>query len=120
MHELGIAQSILDIVQQSVPKDLEPDVRKIKIRVGQLAGVVPDSLDFCFGVIIGETNMKKAALCIEQIPTLSRCKDCKSQFEVENLAFVCPSCGSSRLELLSGKELEVVEIEVADRSDEEL
>jgi hydrogenase nickel incorporation protein HypA/HybF len=120
MHELAIAQNILEIVQQSVPEDQAAAVRWVRIRVGQLSGVVPDSLDFCFSVIVSETAMPKAGLEIEQVPTISRCKDCMHQFQIENLAFLCPTCRSANLELVSGRELEVVEIQLADESDEAL
>jgi hydrogenase nickel incorporation protein HypA/HybF len=120
MHELGIAQSIYDIVQQSVPEELAPDVRKVRIRVGQFAGVVPDSLEFCFSVIVGETKMKQAILCIEQPPLMSECRECKHRFQIEEYNFRCPSCGSANLELISGKELEIVDIEVAEKGDKEL
>jgi hydrogenase nickel incorporation protein HypA/HybF len=120
MHELGIAQNIYDIVQQSVPEELAPDVRKIRIRIGQFAGVVPDSLEFCFGVLIGESKMKQAVLCIEQPPLMSECRDCKHQFKVEDCNFRCPSCESANLELISGKELEIVDIEVVEKGDETL
>jgi hydrogenase nickel incorporation protein HypA/HybF len=118
MHELGIAQSIYEIAQQSVPEELAPDVRKIKVRVGQLAGIVPDSLDFCFNAVVSETNMKHAVLCMEQVPLMSECKDCKNRFQIEDLAFFCPSCQSINLELVSGKELEIVEIELVEKGDE--
>ena len=65
MHELGIAQNILQIVQQSVPEKSAADVRGIRIRVRKLAGVVADSLDFCFGILIGQTDMQRASLKIE-------------------------------------------------------
>jgi hydrogenase nickel incorporation protein HypA/HybF len=120
MHELGIAQNIYEIVQQSVPEELGPDVRKIRIRVGQFAGIIPDSLEFCFGVIINETKMKQAALCIEQIPLMAECRECKCQFQIEEYNFRCSSCGSTNLELISGKELEIVDIEVAEKGDETL
>jgi hydrogenase nickel incorporation protein HypA/HybF len=120
MHELGIAQSIYDIVQQSVPEELAPDVRKVRIRIGQFAGVVPDSLDFCFNILVGETPMKNAKLCIEQIPLMSECRECSCRFQVEDYNFLCPSCGSANLELVSGKELEIVDIEVEEKGDETL
>jgi hydrogenase nickel incorporation protein HypA/HybF len=120
MHELGIAQNILEIVRQSVPEEQAAAVRWVRIRVGQLSGVVPDSLEFCFGVVAGETKMQRAGLAIEQVPTVSRCRDCKHQFQIEDLAFLCPACKSTNLELISGKELEVVEIELADENDEAL
>jgi hydrogenase nickel incorporation protein HypA/HybF len=120
MHELGIAQNILEIVQQAVPEEQASAVKRIRIRAGQLSGIVPDSLQFCFSVIVRETKMKDAELEIEQIPTLSRCKDCQHQFKMEDLAFICPSCKSTNLELISGKELEVVDIELSEANDEGL
>jgi hydrogenase nickel incorporation protein HypA/HybF len=118
MHELGIAQNILEIVQQAVPDGHQAAVRKVHIRVGQLSGVVPDSLDFCFSVILNESRMPEARLAIEQVPTISQCRDCAHRFQIEDLAFVCPACKSTNLELVSGKELEIVGIELADDRDE--
>ena len=120
MHELAIAQNILDIVRQSVPEEQAAAVRNVRIRVGQLSGVVPDSLDFCFSVIAGETRMPQARLAIERVPTVSRCRECARRFEVGDLTFICPACKSTNLELVSGKELEVVEIELEDDSKEAL
>jgi hydrogenase nickel incorporation protein HypA/HybF len=117
MHELGIAQNILDIVRQSVPEEQAPDVKWIRIRVGQLSGVIPDSLDFCFSTLVGETNMRQASLAIEQVPTAARCKACGHQFQVEDMAFECPACKSTDLELISGRELQVVEIELIDEKE---
>ena len=118
MHELAIAQNILEIVQQSVPENQAKSVRGIRIRVGQLSGIVPDSLDFCFSAIINDTDMQKARLSIEQIPTLSQCKTCTHRFGIADWIFVCPVCQSTNLELISGKELEIVDIELADECDE--
>jgi len=120
MHELAIAQNILEIVQQAVPEGQAAAVRSVRIRVGQLSGIVPDSLDFCFNAIIVDTKMPQASLAIEQIPTVSRCRDCLQRFAVEDFVFSCPACKSANLELISGKELEVVEIELADERDEVL
>ena len=115
MHELGIAQNIIDIVQQAVPEDRFPSIRWIRIRIGQLSGIVPDSLEFCFSALLGETGMPQAGLKMETVPTVSLCKDCLHRFTVEDFAFTCPSCGSSSLELLSGRDLEVVDIELSDQ-----
>jgi hydrogenase nickel incorporation protein HypA/HybF len=119
MHELGIAQNILEIVQQSVPKSQAKSVRDIRVRVGQLSGIVPDSLDFCFSAIINDTDMRQAKLSIEHIPTLSQCKKCEHRFEIEDWIFSCPVCQSVNIELISGKELEIVDIQLADECEEE-
>jgi hydrogenase nickel incorporation protein HypA/HybF len=119
MHELAIAQNILEIVRQSVPEEQAPDVKWVRIRVGQLSGVIPDSLDFCFGAIVAETSMKRAGLAIEQVPTVSLCKKCGHRFQIEDMVFVCPSCKTTDLELITGRELQVVEIELMDEKDKD-
>jgi hydrogenase nickel incorporation protein HypA/HybF len=112
MHELGIAQNILEIVQQSVTKEQAPAVRWIRIRVGQLSGVVPDSLEFCFQAIVSDTPMQRAGLAIEQMPTVFRCKKCGYRFQVNDLEYLCQECKSPDLEILSGRELDIIEIEL--------
>lgn len=115
MHELSIAQGIVDIIGQYVPAAQAADVRLVKVRVGQMAGVVPDSLDFCFGAIVDGTPLGRARLHIEETPIRSQCSACGEDFAVEGAAFVCPSCGSGDVNVISGTELQVVEIELSDQ-----
>jgi hydrogenase nickel incorporation protein HypA/HybF len=112
MHELGIAESILDIVKQSVPDGQASEVRTIRLRVGPFAGVVSDSLKFCFAALSGEAGMSNAVLRIEQTPLTALCRGCGNKSEVGKFVFRCSACGGVDLEIVSGKELEVVEIEV--------
>jgi hydrogenase nickel incorporation protein HypA/HybF len=114
MHELGIARNILEIVRQAVPEDQAAAVRRIRIRIGQLSGIVPDSLEFCFSALLSETDMRQAGLVMEKVPTVSMCKDCRHRFTVEDFAFSCPLCKGANLDLISGRELEIVDIELAD------
>jgi hydrogenase nickel incorporation protein HypA/HybF len=114
MHELSIAQSVVDIVRQYVPEDRLPLVRHVKIKVGKMAGVVPDSLEFCFAAIVNETPLHRAELDIEETPLQSECKECNQVFAVEGSDFHCPGCGGRDLRVVSGTELHVVEIELAD------
>ncbi len=120
MHELGIAQNILQIVRQSVPEKSAAVVRGIRIRVGQLSGVVADSLEFCFSALISQTDMQRASLKIESVPISAECKDCQQRFQMDDLGFSCPTCNGTNLSLISGRELEVVEVELADQVDEAL
>jgi hydrogenase nickel incorporation protein HypA/HybF len=114
MHELGIAQNIVEIVQQSVPRNQAPAVKVVKLKVGRLAGIVPDSLEFCFSVLVGDSDLKGAKLHIEQTATVGRCKDCSLDFPVKEYEFFCPSCKTTNIELISGTELEITEIELSD------
>jgi len=111
MHELGIAENIMDIVLRSVPEGRASEVGSIRLRVGQLAGIVPDSLKFCFSVISGDAGMANAALNIEMTPLAASCRDCGNKSDVKNFVFHCPACGGGNLEIVSGKELEIIDIE---------
>lgn len=118
MHELSIAQNILDIVRQYLPSDGPQQVRTVKVRIGDMAGVVPDSLEFCFKAITGATSLEGAELVIEHIPVVIRCTQCGKEHSFEHQAFYCPFCNSADVRMLSGNELSVVEIEVADEKAE--
>ena len=112
MHELGIAENILDIVRRNVPDDQASAVGNIRLRVGPFAGVVPDSLTFCFAALAADAGMANAALVIEQTSLAALCRDCGNTSNVEKFVFRCSVCGSGDLEIVSGKELEVIEIEI--------
>ena len=112
MHELSIAQSILEIVYQHVPEDQCSGVRSVKVQVGRLSGVVPESLEFCFSAIIEATPLGEARLDIVLTPVRAHCGECATTFELEGTTFICPSCESIDLEILSGTELQVIEVEL--------
>ncbi|MGE3842316.1 MAG: hydrogenase maturation nickel metallochaperone HypA [Vicinamibacterales bacterium] len=112
MHELGIACSVFDIVRQHVPDARAGDVRAVRVRVGDLAGVLPDSLDFCFRAIVSESPYAGAFLRIERIAARCRCSRCWQTFTLDAPAFVCPACLSPVVTLVEGEELQVVDLEL--------
>jgi hydrogenase nickel incorporation protein HypA/HybF len=112
MHELSIAQNILDIVRESVPEDELADVRIVRLKLGTFSGVVADSLDFCFSVISAETQLARAHLEFEHVPFVVKCRSCQKTFENEIGFVVCPECGGAETVVLSGRELQVMEIEL--------
>jgi len=68
MHELGLAQGILDIVRSHVPPERAPAVREVRIRVGDQAGVLVESLEFCFGAAVAGTVYSDAVLTVDRVP----------------------------------------------------
>jgi hydrogenase nickel incorporation protein HypA/HybF len=113
MHELSIAHNVLEIVQQYVPMNQQEDVRTVRMMVGELSGVVADSLAFCFQAITAGTPLERAVLEIEHIPLRARCRQCENLSTIEQTRFQCPACGSTDVEITSGRELQVREIELA-------
>ena len=120
MHELSVAQSIVDIVQQYLPAGNGMPVKIVRLKVGAMAGIVPDSLEFCFTVITAGTKLESAQLSIERIPFCLRCKACGTTSENEFGTVLCPQCGSSETAMVSGNELQVTEIELDEIKENQL
>lgn len=118
MHELSVAQSIVDIIEQHVPAHDLPKVRSIRLRIGTAAGIVVDSLEFSFGVITNETPLDHAALAVESVPFLIRCKQCGKESTNEQGIVLCSNCGSNDTKVIAGTELQIEAIELDDSSPE--
>jgi len=114
MHEVGLAASILDIVRQYVPEERAGLVRRVRVRIGEMAGVVPDSLAFCFTAAVEGTPYGRAILDIEHVPLMGRCQDCGVSMSMRTATFWCPGCGSPRVHLISGREMQVEDVELDD------
>jgi len=112
MHELAIAQDILDIVREHVPERRAVALRSVKLRVGGLSGVVPESLEFCFSAIVAETPWQGAHLDIERVPTVLDCNACGERFQTADMIFECARCGGSSVRIVSGNDLHIVSFEL--------
>jgi len=112
MHEMSIAQSILDIVLEVARKEGARQVVSIKIQAGAMRGIVPEQLQFCMEFLTRETAAEGARLEVETIPVHGLCRQCRTKFNVEGFSFICPKCEGSEIDTLSGMELNVKEIEV--------
>ena len=113
MHEMGIACQIIDIALASVPAHLaDKKIQRINLKIGKLAAVVPESLRFCFEVAAGETNLAHAQLNIESVDVVAKCHNCGLQWTVDGPVFTCPKCKSGSLDVISGRELDIISIDI--------
>jgi hydrogenase nickel incorporation protein HypA/HybF len=118
MHEMGIAMQIVEIATSAIPKEAEGiPVEVVNLKIGKLAGVVPESLTFCFNFASQDSALAGAKLHIEEVPIVARCQDCDAQSVIAKPPFTCHECESGNLDILSGRELNISSIELAD-SDE--
>jgi hydrogenase nickel incorporation protein HypA/HybF len=113
MHEVGIAQGLLEIAVESCKKEGYKGIESIKVKIGKATGVLSDSLLFAFDAVKIDTIAEKAVLIIEEIPVGGFCDNCKNAFTVEE-AFIlaCPLCGAKSFRVETGRELNVCEMEV--------
>jgi hydrogenase nickel incorporation protein HypA/HybF len=115
MHEMGIALQIIEIASSSIPRDAEGvQVEKVNLKIGKLAAVVPESLRFCFEIAANGSLLAGAELNIEEIPVQARCKECHHEWTIQEPVFTCPSCQGGKIEILSGRELNIESIEIAE------
>jgi hydrogenase nickel incorporation protein HypA/HybF len=112
MHEMSIAQSLLDIIKEEMQKHDAKILRAVHLDVGLMTAVVPEALNFCFEVITSGTEFEGAHLNMNIVPLKGYCPVCEREFAIENYTFLCPSCGGSKVETTGGQELSIVEIEV--------
>jgi len=110
MHELSIAQNILDIIRQSVPPPSHAKIRFVDVKVGVMSGVVAESLSFSFAAIIQDTDLASCAMNILEIPYVIRCHTCAKETSGSAGLALCPECGGLDTEVLSGMELEIQSI----------
>lgn len=118
MHELSIAHSIVDIVRQYVPGPDLKGVRSIRLKVGEHSGVVVDSLEFSFSAITADTDLKDSRLDVDRVPFVIECRSCGARSRTEWGVVRCPACGGSETSVISGTELQVLDIELDDTSSE--
>lgn len=112
MHEMSIAQSLVDILQEEMRKAGAQRLQSVRLEIGQMSAIMPDALSFGFEVITAGTNLEGAELILDSVPLKAACRACQREFEIERYAFHCPFCHSGDIEVLSGQELAVVEITV--------
>lgn len=112
MHEMSIAQSLIEIVREEMARHEVQRLRSVRLRIGQMSAIVPESLSFCFEVLTGGTELEGATLVMDVIPLTGVCRGCGTEFRVEEYTFLCPCCGGTDIEAVAGQDLSIVEMEV--------
>jgi hydrogenase nickel incorporation protein HypA/HybF len=113
MHELSIVSSVVESVMESLEKYPGARVVEVRLRVGALAAVVEDSLQFCFGLATDGTPLEGSRLVIKTVPVTVHCETCSADGEIESLqSFRCPRCGEPASDVRQGRELEIESIEI--------
>jgi hydrogenase nickel incorporation protein HypA/HybF len=111
MHELSIAENILEIVERYRQEKGFSRLTGIRLRVGLLSAVDEDALRFAFESLLDGGPHAGAGLDVEQTFPEGRCS-CGETFEVRDMLYTCPRCGSPTARLTGGDELDIVELKV--------
>ena len=110
MHELGICDALLKMVDKAVKEEGCEGVSSITVEVGMLSGVIPHFLSDCWEAVIDGTPYAQTEMIVETLPGIARCLDCGSEFEVDVEKLICPECGGKKLTPVTGRDLTLKEI----------
>ncbi len=113
MHELSIVSSIVESVTESLARYPGARVKEVRLRVGALAAVIEDSLQFCYGIATDGTPLAGSRLVVTNLPVVVHCARCDEDGAIESVqSFRCPRCGELTMDLRQGRELEIEAIEI--------
>ncbi len=114
MHELALMSSLVERVCEIADNENAIRVTDIYVKRGELSGVIPESLEFCFDVCVADTIAASANFHIRDIAAKWCCDSCGNTIgKVEDLSIpICPKCNNYKLTLIEGREFQLDSIEI--------
>jgi hydrogenase nickel incorporation protein HypA/HybF len=114
MHELSIATSIIEMVEEELERRGGARLHAVHLKLGALSGVVQEALLFSYEVAAEGTQLKGSQLLIEPVPVTIYCPNCDAQRQLKSIQnFICPECGTPTPDIVHGKELEIISLEIS-------
>ncbi|WP_299816036.1 hydrogenase maturation nickel metallochaperone HypA [uncultured Roseibium sp.] len=112
MHEMSLCESILDILKDQAAVDHFSRVKRVRVDIGPLSCVEPEALQFGFDVVMKGSLAEGAVLEIARPPAEALCLSCFKTVPVKERFDTCAECGSEALQVVSGEDLKIRELEV--------
>jgi hydrogenase nickel insertion protein HypA len=116
MHESSLAINMIDFAQEQCHANGGASVESITVRLGAASGIKPESLEQSFNALKSDTIASSAKVVFELIPASGTCAACGKPFEFNEIpdlsALACPHCGSQKLIIIRGREMEIVSMEL--------
>ena len=114
MHELSIAQSIIQIVEKSIPQNFNKQITHVHLQIGVLSGIEIEALEFAFQILKEKSKIPSSQLVIDKLLGEAYCNNCCFVFEVSKFGESCPNCHNFDISILKGKEMKVSRIEASE------
>lgn len=110
MHEMSIAESILEIVEDAAHRQGFAKVKEIRLEIGALSGVEIEALRFCMDVVLKDGVADGARVEMERVPGEGWCMQCGVSVPVDALCDPCPKCGGYQVQPTGGTEMRVKDL----------
>ncbi len=112
MHEMSLNEGVLQILQDHAESQGFERVKTVWLEIGELSGVEIEAMRFGFDVVMKGSLADGAKLEIIRVPGQAWCMPCEKNVEVKQLFEACPDCGSYQLQVTSGDQMQIKELEV--------
>lgn len=112
MHELSLAMSVREIVEDAAEQNNSQKVNEVNIVVGEFSSVSVEALEFAMEVAKKDTVFENARINIRSIKTILSCSDCNGETTMDDFVFRCGSCGSGAVTIVSGDRMYVESIDI--------
>ena len=113
MHEMSLAEGVLQLIEDAARKDPFNKVSTVWLEIGQLSGVEPDAMVFCFDAVTRGSVAEGARLEIIATPGQGWCSACAQSVLIAEVFGECPHCGGYPLQVTAGTDMRVKELEVS-------
>ena len=112
MHEMSLAESVLQLVEETAMRENAQPVKLVVLEIGRLSSVEPEAMKFCFEAVAGGGIARGATLEIIDVPGEGWCVACGETVAMDETYAACPRCGGYPLRPTGGTEMRVREIEI--------
>lgn len=112
MHEMSLAEGVLQVIEEAARKDQFQQVSTVWLEIGQLSGVEPQAMAFCFDAVTRGSVADGARLGILTLPGQAWCMACAKTVPMNEVCGECPDCGGFQLQVTGGTEMRIKELEV--------
>jgi hydrogenase nickel incorporation protein HypA/HybF len=112
MHEMSIAENILDLIRDEM--DAYPGAKLVAfdIQVGELSCCQEEALRFCLDAALEQSDWADTEVRITTEPVAARCKACGTAFRPAEHHFQCPNCSGADVEVTGGQEVHLKSLEI--------
>ena len=112
MHEMSIVESFLNVAVEHGKKAGAEKIVRINLVIGDMTGVVRESVEFYFNFLSRNTLASEAEIGFTEAKTRLRCRECETLFYPDRGNYRCPVCDTPNVDIIAGKELYVESIEI--------
>ena len=112
MHEMSLAEGVLEVIEDSAKSNGFTQVKTVWLEIGELSGADAEAMRFCFDAVVKGTLAEGARLEIVATEGQGRCLTCGQTVHIQLRYDPCPLCGGYPVEPTGGLEMKVKELEV--------